>query len=375
MQTALTADVELDAWVRLAHRSGLGRDNLRKLLASFGSAHALLSATPAALRAVLGPRAGVDEFIRTSQAQADGVCATHTWLAAKSTRRILSLADAGYPALLLQTADPPLLLFVEGDLAAFTGPALAIVGSRQATPQGRQNAVAFARALAQRGWVIVSGLAAGIDAAAHEGALQGNGRTIAVVGTGLDQVYPKSNQALAERIVANGLLVSEYLLGTPPLAANFPQRNRIIATLTRGTLVVEAAQQSGSLITARLAAEAGREVFAIPGSIHSPQSRGCHALLRQGAKLVETLDDVIEEMAGTWAQPQPLDTPDEAFPVAADGADSVLRAMGHDPVTLDALMARCGWSAPELNARLLELELVGQVARLPGGLFQRIQVA
>ena len=375
MQTALTADVELDAWVRLAHRSGLGRDNLRKLLASFGSAHALLSATPAALRAVLGPRAGVDEFMRTSQAQADGVCATHTWLAAKSTRRILSLADADYPALLLQTADPPLLLFVEGDLAAFTGPALAIVGSRQATPQGRQNAVAFARALAQRGWVIVSGLAAGIDAAAHEGALQGNGRTIAVVGTGLDQVYPKSNQALAERIVANGLLVSEYLLGTPPLAANFPQRNRIIATLTRGTLVVEAAQQSGSLITARLAAEAGREVFAIPGSIHSPQSRGCHALLRQGAKLVETLEDVIEEMAGTWAQPQLLDTPDEAFPVAADGADPVLRALGHDPVTLDALMARCGWSAPELNARLLELELVGQVARLPGGLFQRIQVA
>ena len=377
-------DAEFDAWLELIHRNGLGRDKLRQLLAAFGSAQAVLAASGAALRAVAGPRAGVDDFMQSTAEVAPRVAVSQAWLGAQPDRHLITLADAAYPALLLQISDPPLALFVEGDLQALAQPALAIVGSRSATPQGLANASAFARELARQGWGVVSGLAAGIDAAAHEGALAGGGRTIAVVGTGLDQVYPRSNRALAARIRAQGALISEYTPGTPPLAAHFPQRNRIIAALTRGTLVVEAAVQSGSLITARLAAEAGREVFAIPGSIHSPQVKGCHALLRQGAKLVETAADVIEELRSSGGVPavsSQSQSPDDA--VAADdptadnsaAADPVLRALGHDPASLDALMARCGWPAHELSAKLLELELMGHVARLPGGLFQRLQQA
>ena len=217
----------------------------------------------------------------------------------------------------------------------------------------------------------MSGLALGIDGAAHAGALDGPGSTIAVVGTGPDRVYPKRHLALAHRIAAEGLLLSEYPLGTPPLPPNFPRRNRIIAGLSLGTLVVEAALQSGSLITARLALEQGREVFAIPGSIHSPQARGCHALIRQGAKLVEQASDILEELQG-----HPLPAPPPADPAAMEdegnpGRDPVLEAMGYDPVTLDALVARTGWPAAELSAHLLTLELDGAVARLPGSLFQR----
>jgi DNA processing protein len=254
---------------------------------------------------------------------------------------------------------------------------VAIVGSRKPTPQGLDTARHFATELSRAGWTVVSGLAAGIDGAAHLGGLQGIGSTIAVVGTGLGQVYPRAHTGLATRIAEEGLMLSEFALDMGPLADHFPQRNRIIAGLTRGTLVVEAALRSGSLITARQAVEAGREVFAIPGSIHSPQARGCHALLRDGAKLAETVDDILEELSAGPRQA----TMDVSITPAAEPAadqeedDAVLRALGHDPATLDALIARCGWPAPQLNVRLMELELDGRIARLPGGLFQRRQRA
>ncbi|PTT87920.1 DNA-protecting protein DprA, partial [Pelomonas sp. HMWF004] len=289
------------------------------------------------------------------------------WLA-QPGHSLLVLGDADYPARLLATADPPLLLWLQGRRELLGQPSLAIVGSRNPTAQGEDNARAFARALAQGGYTIVSGLALGVDAAAHEGALDAGGATLAVVGTGLDQVYPRRNAGLAARILAGGgLIASEYSLGTPVMQANFPRRNRIIAGLTQGCLVVEAAVQSGSLITARLAVEAGREVFAIPGSIHSPQARGCHALIRQGAKLVESAQDVLEELP-------PLGAPvavEAAEPELPHEQQVLLDAMGFDPVSLDALMARCGWPAAELSAALLELELDGQVARMAGQLFQR----
>ncbi|HZF81660.1 MAG TPA: DNA-processing protein DprA, partial [Rubrivivax sp.] len=246
------------------------------------------------------------------------------------------------------------------------------VGSRNPTAQGRDNARNFAKALGELGYVIVSGLARGIDGAAHQGALEASSGTVAVVGTGLDQVYPPSHQELAQRIAHNGALVSEFAPGTPGLPEHFPLRNRIIAGLTQGTLVVEAALQSGSLITARLALEGGREVFAIPGSIHSPQSKGCHRLIKQGAKLVESAADIVEELGGTRRRaaapaPELEAVPDNANPRFG----ALLQALGHEPVTLDALMARTGCSPAELSALLLELELLGEAARLPGGLYQR----
>jgi DNA processing protein len=360
---------EFAAWFRLLETPGVGRDTARRLLAAFGSPVAVLGASPAALRSVVGPAltealsvAPRDFDLRWQAAQA--------WLAGGPDRHVLSLGDAAWPALLLQTADPPLMLYVQGRVEALSAPSLAVVGSRKPTAQGLDNARAFAAGLGQRGCAIVSGLALGIDAAAHEGALASGAQTIAVVGTGLDRCYPARHAALAQRIAAQGALVSEYAPGTPPLAENFPQRNRIIAALSRGTLVVEAALRSGSLITARLALEAGRDVYAIPGSIHAAQSRGCHLLIKQGAKLVESPEDVLEELqgAGGAAQASLLDGASEA-PAATE--DALLQALGHDPVTLDALMARTGWPAAELSVRLLDLELEGRVARLPGGLYQR----
>jgi DNA processing protein len=292
------------------------------------------------------------------------LAATRTWLDAAPARHVVVLGDASYPTLLLETADPPVLLYAHGRIDLLNAAAIAIVGSRNPTAQGSDNARAFARHLAQAGLVVVSGLALGIDSAAHEGALDGEGATIAVMGTGADRIYPARHRALAHRIVERGLLLSEFEIGMPPLAENFPQRNRIIAGLARGTLVVEAALPSGSLSTARAAVEAGREVFAIPGSIHSPQSRGCHSLIKQGAKLVESAQDITSELRwGTSIAAGLLD--DSAHEPA------LLRALGHEPATLDALGARTGLPAAELNAQLLELELEGRVARLPGGLFQR----
>jgi DNA processing protein len=363
-------DGELRAWLRLLLTPGVGRDTARRLLAAFGSGQAIFRAGIDARSAVVKPdlaRALAAEPPELEVAWAN----TQRWLQDGPARHIVTLADAAYPPLLLNTADPPLLLFAQGRLGLLNAAGVAIVGSRQPTPAGRENAHRIARQLSAQGVTVVSGLAAGVDGAAHEGALAGPGSTIAVVGTGLDEVYPPRHAALARGIAEHGLLLSEFPLGTPPLAQHFPMRNRIIAGLTRATLVVEAALRSGSLITARLAAEAGREVFALPGSVNSAQSRGCHALIKQGATLVEGAEDILAELQALPALRQP---PVEAGSALApdDLADSpLLQALGHDPATLDALLARTGLPVSQLNAQLLELELAGAVARLPGGLFQR----
>ncbi len=359
----LDAD-EFDAWFRLLETPGLGREGVRRLLAAFGSATQVLQASQAARQQVVGPllAQALDSAAEHFPAR---LRAAHVWLAGGEARRVLCIGDEDYPALLLQTPDPPLLLYVQGRVELLDRRCLAIVGSRNASAQGVDNARSFAAHLSRQGWTIVSGLAFGIDGAAHEGGLEGAGSTVAVVGTGLDRVYPARHRALAHRIASAGVLISEFAPGTPPLPPNFPMRNRIIAGLARGTLVVEAALQSGSLITARQAAEYGREVFAVPGSIHSPLSRGCHSLIRQGAKLVESADDILDELQGPGVATA------AAAPTPAERRDPVLQALGHDPATLDALCARTGWSAQQLSARLLELELEDRVARLPGGLYQR----
>lgn len=375
---------ELHAWLRLALSPGVGNSTARKLLATFGSAQAVFAQSAATLRQL-----GSDKLASALLAEPPNLAAqlqtTLDWLQAGDDRRVVTLGDAAYPPELLDIEDPPLMLYMLGTLAqqaqAATKPIavkLAIVGSRNPTPQGEANARQFAKAFGSAGLCVVSGLALGVDGAAHDGALLGGGDTIAVVGTGLDRVYPKRHLALAHRIARQGMLISEFPLGTPPLTANFPKRNRIISGLSRGTLVVEAALQSGSLITARLAAEQGKEVFAIPGSIHSPQSRGCHALIKQGAKLVELAQDVLEELnlptkslaeSADRTSP-PADGDDAAAARPAD--DPLLAALGFDAVSLDALQARTGLDTARLQAQLLELELNGQVARLPGGLFQRL---
>lgn len=369
---------ELSAWLRLLQTPLVGRETARQLLKAVGSVQAVFQASPrdlapwagAAAAAALGRMPeGFDALLER----------TWSWLTqdSASNRHILALDDPRYPAALLETADPPLLLYAQGRLDRLAHPAVAVVGSRHATPQGLENAKAFSRHLSQSNATVVSGLALGIDGAAHEGALLGPGSTVAVVGTGLDRVYPKSHLALAHRIAQDGLMLSEYPPGTAPLAANFPQRNRIIAGLAGGTLVVEAALQSGSLITARLALECGREVFAIPGSIHSPTSRGCHSLIKQGAKLVETAQDILEELHLPFSTPRVAAAMDASSDTdaleeeAPANSHPLLQLMGYDPITLDGLCNRSGLAASALNAQLLELELQGAVARLPGNLFQR----
>ncbi len=363
---------ELAAWLRLLETPGVGRGTARRLLAACGSPEAVLSASQAVLRELVGPQ--LAKALATPPPDfTDRLQAACDWLAGGPDRQLLALGDPAYPPALLQTADPPLLLYLQGDARWLAQPSVAVVGSRQPTPQGAENARAFAAALGAQGWVIVSGLALGVDAAAHEGALQAGAGTVAVVGTGLDRVYPARHRKLAHRIAAQGVLVSEFAPGTPPLPEHFPMRNRIIAGLSQGTLVVEAALQSGSLITARLASECGREVFAIPGSIHSPQSRGCHALIQQGAKLVESPQDVTEELRGSPGTQATLPLDGGDTEAGSEPVDPLLEALGHEPVTLDALMARTGWSASELSVRLMSLELEGRAARLPGGLYQRLQ--
>ena len=363
----MSAPEELDAWLRLLRTPGLGRDSARRLLAAFGSAPAVFDASPAARQTLLGPQLAA-ALGEPPEGHDQQVSATQSWLAQDATRQVLTLGDADYPPQLLECADPPLLLFAQGRVELLRAPSIAVVGSRNPTPQGAENAKAFAGHLSRSGLTIVSGLALGIDGAAHQGALAGPGSTIAVMGTGADRIYPARHRSLAHRIAEQGLLLTEFPLGAPPLPEHFPMRNRIIAGLARATLVVEAALPSGSLSTARSAVEAGRDVFAIPGSIHSPQSRGCHALIKQGAKLVESADDILGEL--DWQRR--IEAP--AAPSSARG-DALLDALGHDPATLDALSARTGLGTAELNARLLDLELDGAVARLPGGLYQRRTVA
>ena len=382
---------ELRAWLRLGMTDGVGNDAARKLLACFGSPQAVFEQTEAALCQVVTPKQA-QALLTVPNELAVQCVRTHQWLMHQPdthTHALWTLGDAHYPAELLQLADPPLMLYVAGQTERMLGNAVSIVGSRNPTPQGTHTAEQFGEALSAAGLCVVSGLALGVDGAAHRGALRGgkvrdsgakhtqHWHTVAVVGTGLDRVYPRQHQTLAHEIARNGLLISEYHLGTAPLAHNFPKRNRLIAALGLGTLVVEAALKSGSLITAKMALDLNREVLAIPGSIHATQSHGCHALIRQGAKLVENAHDVLEELQLAPQQQvnlfaDALGTDDDT---SNDDADHpLLIHMGYAPVSLDALQARSGLDTATLQAQLLTLELDGAVGRLPGGLFQRVVV-
>jgi len=358
---------ELAQWLRLERTPGVGLETARRLLAAFGLPANIFSADLPALLQVVPDRVAralaspAPDDIR---AQIDK---TLEW-AAQPGNHVLTLADEQYPQALLDIADPPLVLYAKGRLELLTAASLAVVGSRNATTQGMVNAEQFSSVLSEAGLTIISGLALGIDTAAHTGGLRGTGSTVAVIGTGADIVYPARNRALAHRIAESGCILSEYPLGMGALAANFPRRNRIISGLSQGVLVVEAAAQSGSLITARMAGEQGRDVFAIPGSIHSPLSKGCHLLIKQGAKLVESAQDVLEELR-VVAVPKVPSTKAEREPV---GAHALLAAIGFDPVAPDVLALRCDMDIATLNAELLTLEIDGHVERLAGGMVRRL---
>ena len=362
MQTTDTQTCE--AWLRLTLVDGLGGASIRQLLAACGPPQQVLATGSLELQRYVSPEIASAIATGGNEAAARGALG---WLA-DPANHIVALGDEDYPQLLLQIPDPPPLLYVKGDCALLNRFAVAIVGSRNATAQGMANAEDFARALSDAGITVVSGLALGVDAAAHRGGIAGRASSVAVVGTGLDVVYPARNRALAHALAERGALVSEFPLGMPALASNFPRRNRLISGISRGCLVIEAALQSGSLITARLANEQGREVFALPGSIHSPLSKGCHRLIKQGAKLVDDVNDILEEFdfarSGAGVDPRPA--PDAA-------AAGLLEILGHDPCGVDALTARAGLTADTVNALLLELELSGLIEKLPGNKYQRIR--
>ena len=403
----------LRAWLRLSLTPGVGNITARALLQGFGLPESIFQRSTSELQALVSPTiaqqlcaqpAGLEEALDT----------TWAWLSAPVSnmgKRLLTLADTDYPRSLLRMADPPFLLYALGQTqhlgvlspAPLQVPcAVAIVGSRNPTPQGRLNAHDFAHTLSQRGLTVVSGLALGIDTAAHQGALAGGTsrnplHTVAVVGTGLDRVYPHQNHALAQQIAQHGLLLSEYPLNTPPATANFPQRNRLIAGLSQGCLVVEAATRSGSLITAKQAVDMGKEVFAIPGSIHTTVSKGCHDLIKQGAKLVDCAQDVLEELKDlpvlTFLQSEP-DSPEakDHGPWGNEGIESsqghrstldksvitsphrlsIAAHLGHAPVGLDELQQRSGLATSQLQAELFQMEMAGTLGRLPGGLYQQL---
>ncbi|HEY4316319.1 MAG TPA: DNA-processing protein DprA [Herbaspirillum sp.] len=410
------------AWLRLAHaRGGPGNAGLRALLARFGLPDRIFAAPLAALCEVIPPRQA-EALLAPPDAEMQALISrTLAWLALPDPgpgRHLLTLADHAYPRALLNVADPPLLLYALGRPALLQRQAVAVVGSRNASRQGLLHAEQFSQAISEAGMPVVSGMALGIDSAAHEGGLRGPGATVAVIGTGIDVIYPARNRALADRIAQAGCIVSEYALGTPPLSFNFPRRNRIISGLSRAVLVVEAALRSGSLITARVAADQGRDVLAIPSSIHSPMSKGCHALIKEGAKLVESVQDVLDELgwgdngAGVKYREKRGGKRDDKrdgkdgedyskgggeehgknhgkslagnpgmqaalFDVAIDpadiaDADSLLHQMGYDPVTLDQLALRSGRGAALLQQTLLMLELAGSVELLPGGAYRRM---
>jgi len=365
----VTRDPGLASWLQLTLTPGLGAAAIRAMLRQFGLPHLVLARKPSELAAYAAPSALEALHSETVRRAVDAALA---WVE-QPGNALVTLADATYPRMLLEIPDPPPLLYARGRTELLQRSALAVVGSRNATAQGATNAESFARALSASGLTIVSGLALGIDAAAHRGGLAGPGSTIAVLGTGIDVIYPRTNAALTAQIVERGLLISEFPLGTGALAANFPRRNRLISGLAQGCLVVEAALASGSLITARSAAEQGREVFAVPGSIHSPVSKGCHALIKSGAKLVESAEDVLGELGGFRASG--FASTVQSADVARAGAEGagLLEHMGHDPVDIDALCVRAGMSAEQVSSELLRLELAGRVAVLPGGLFQRLE--
>ncbi|MEA3126496.1 MAG: processing protein [Caballeronia sp.] len=416
---------DVSAWLWLANASGLPPIALRALLAEFGGPQAVLNQPFGALASIAGEKAAhavLGSAPRSELGSFDECLARTLEWASVPGNRIVTLADSAYPPALLTMPDPPPLLYIKGRLDLLQARAVAIVGSRGATPQGIDDARRFAQVLSEAGLAIVSGLALGIDGAAHRGGLSGSGGTIAVIGTGADLVYPPLHHALAHEIALNGTIVSEWPLGTPARPANFPQRNRLIAGLVRGVLIVEAAMRSGSLITARLANEMGRDVFAIPGSIHAPLSRGCHRMIKQGAKLVETPDDILEEfgftipaVAAEASVPKPrrrgkarpaedastepatgefaleLQDASGAGSTARGGkpasaswasaslkpanpeAERLLDALGHSPATLEILAERTEMDGATLQSLLLQLELSGRIGALPGGRFTRLE--
>jgi DNA processing protein len=362
---------ELAAWLTLARTPGLHAGILRPLLSHLPSAASIVSASQTALHAA-GASAALIARLRGCCAD---VSADLRWLE-QERRHFIPLNDPRYPQLLAELPDGPIALYVRGRDSLISLPQLAMVGSRNPTPAGTENAAAFAAHLARCGLTITSGLAIGIDAASHRGALEAEGATIAVCGTGLDVVYPRSSISLAEAIAERGALVSEFPIGTRALKSNFPRRNRIISGLSLGVLVVEAALRSGSLITARLAIEQGREVFALPGSIHNALSRGCHQLIRQGAKLVESADDIFAELralAGVLSTPsaslRTRTSPKNSGAVLDKEYEILLDALGFEPARVDDLIARSGLRADAVASMLLILELEGRIESCPGGLY------
>jgi DNA processing protein len=365
---------ELRAWLTLVRVPGMHGGLIADLLTRCGSAAGILDASPASLRN-LGLEQPMREAVRAGGAAS--IDADLRWLEADA-HHFIHWGAPDYPALLTQLRDPPIGLYVRGNPRALASPQLAMVGSRNPSPSGRETARDFAAHLARCGLTITSGLAAGIDTASHEGALASDGVTVAVCGTGLDILYPPSNAALAESIVGKGALISEFSTGTPPLKHNFPRRNRVICGLALGTLVVEAAVRSGSLITARLAGEQGREVFAIPGSIHNPMARGCHQLIRQGAKLVETAQDILTELgplASTLREPSVLSKSADVSGNSPSPLDKeyeiLLDALGFAPAGMDLLVQRTGLKTDVVASMLLILELDGHIESYPGGLYVR----
>ncbi|WP_051887708.1 DNA-processing protein DprA [Caballeronia sordidicola] len=415
---------DVSAWLRLANASGLPPIALRALLAEFGGPQAVLNQSFDALAVIAGEKAARAVLGPPSRSELGSfdecLACTLEWASAPGNK-IVTLADSAYPPALLTMPDPPPLLYIKGRLDLLQTRAVAIVGSRSATPQGIDDARRFAQALSEAGLVIVSGLALGIDGAAHRGGLSGPGGTIAVIGTGADLVYPPLHHSLAHEIALSGTIVSEWPLGTPARPANFPQRNRLIAGLASGVLIVEAATRSGSLITARLANEMGRDVFAIPGSIHAPLSRGCHRMIKQGAKLAETPEDILEEFgiavqseavaapvskprrraktrptedAGTEpatsefalelqdasglrsivrGKPASASWASASLKPANPEAERLLDALGHSPATLEILAERTEMDGATLQSLLLQLELSGRIGALPGGRFTRLE--
>jgi DNA processing protein len=357
----MSAGDSLYSWLKLTLIPGIGGETQRRLLTAFGSPENIFSVPRTDLLGVISERAASLILSTDNSALVEKAC---RW-SESPDQHIITLADLDYPRALLEIPDPPSVLYVRGRLDLLNHKSLAIVGSRNPTPQGIQNAERFASALAKSGLLISSGLALGIDAAAHRGALAATGDTIAFIGTGIDRIYPARNKELTIEIASCGTIVSEFPIGTPVTSSNFPRRNRLISGFSLGVLVVEAAIESGSLITARLAGEQGREVFAIPGSIHSPQSRGCHKLIKQGAKLVETAQDILEEFSFNTENSIPV------IPFCTSEA-IFLSTMGFEPCGLDDLTRRSGLAADAISVKLLEMELKGRVALLPGGRYQQL---
>ncbi|SIT35214.1 conserved hypothetical protein [Paraburkholderia piptadeniae] len=388
MQTLPLTDDELSAWLRLALAPGLKPAALRQMLTAFGLPDAVLAQPFAALAQATDEASARAALTPPALDFATQLDAARAWRELPGNA-LVTLDDPAYPPALLTMPDPPPLLYVKGRIELLHARGVAVVGSRSATPQGLEDAARFARTLSDAGLTVVSGLALGIDGAAHRGALQGRGSTIAVIGTGADLVYPSSHQALSEQIAERGAIMSEWPLGTPARSAHFPQRNRLIAGLASGVLIVEAAMRSGSLITARLANEMGRDVFAIPGSIHAPLARGCHRMIKQGAKLVETPEDVLEELGFAIPPPAPVPVPArrlQALPQTPSADDSargegdgaltaearrLLDALGHSPATLEILAERTEMDDTLLQSTLLRLELTGELCALPGGRYVR----